>query len=189
MSKRLIVIFILLAVVVTGTVWLHFELPNHAWAYKINGEWYRTEEGWSLLLSAWPIALAGTVIGGAVLLLLFGTAYSRGFDADTEQQLSAMAMRLDSAEKRADSAAIRAEERLKEDRESLRNKAEEVAQALQKSERLKQEAVSYYNSAKEQVAEAEAKATDAEQRRKNATATAERYRKKLKRLSGASEGS
>jgi hypothetical protein len=189
MSKRLIVILTLLAVVVAGAAWLHFELPNHAWAYKLNGEWYRTEEGWSLLLSAWPVALAGAVIGGAVLLLLFGSAYFRGFEADTEHELNAMAIRLDNAEKRAESATIRAEERLEEDREALKNKAEAVAQALQKSERLKQEAVNYYNSAKEQVGEAEAKAAEAEQRRQNATATAERYRRKVKRLSGASEGS
>jgi len=189
MSKRLIVILALLAAVAAGAVWLHFELLNHAWAYKLNGEWYRTDEGWSLLLSAWPVALAGAVIGGAVLFFIFGWLFMQGFEEDTKREISVMAMQLEHAEKQARTADKRAEERLANQWEDLKNKEAAARQALSEYKELKQKTIDYCKSAKEQIEEAEVKVAEAETKRDNSAAMAERFRKKLNRLSGASEGS
>lgn len=189
MSKRLIVILALLALVASGAIWLHFELLNHAWAHKLNGEWILIAKGWPLLLSAWPVALAGVVIGGAILFFLFGWLFVRGFEEDTKHKLRVMAAKLEHAEKLARNADERAEERLESQWEDLKNQQTVARQALSEYKELRKKILDYCESAKKQVEEAEAKVAEAEKKRDNSAAMAERFRRKLNRLSGASEGS
>lgn len=189
MSKRLIVILALLAAVAAGAGWLHFELPNHAWMSRTGEDWNIAGQGWSLLLAGWPVALAGAVIGGAVLFFVFGWLFFKGLEQDTKREISVMAMQLEHAEKRARAADERAEERLQSQWKDVKNQEAVARQALSEYKELKQKALDYCESAKKQVEQAEAKVAEAEKKRDNSAAMAERFRKKLNRLSGASEGS
>ena len=57
---------------------------------------------------SWPVALAGLLAGGFVLLLLVGYAYRFAHDADTRAELERAAQAAKAAEKRAQTAEQRA---------------------------------------------------------------------------------
>lgn len=189
MSKRLIVILALLAVVAAGAAWLHFELPKHAWMSQSGEDWRLAGQGWDLLMVGWPVALAGAVIAGTMLFFVFGWLFLKGLEQDTKREISVMAMQLEHAEKRARTADERAEERLKSQWKDVKNQEAAARQALSEYEELKQKAINYCESAKKEVEAAEVKIAEAEKKRDNSAAMAERFRKKLNRLSGAYEGS
>lgn len=146
--------------------------------------------GWAAVWHAWPIALAGLLLGlvagvpGAYALL------DPARTADYQRDLRHMAQQVQQAEAMAAQARQDAERNLESERQEARRLAQQSRELMEATEAERAELEQWRKSislqvnqqlaqASQDVSEAHRVIADAEQRRINATAAAERRRRKL----------
>ncbi|ELQ9312398.1 hypothetical protein R3D73_005455 [Serratia marcescens] len=151
-----------------------------------------TARGFSTVFQLWPVALAGAIAGGVLVLMVAGPAFSLAQDADHENQRHRLRQQLDASERRAINAEIQAQQRLQariyaaevREREASAAiaQAKQYEQALEENARhLTEETERLQDAARHAIAQAQARAEDAEKRRRNAAGTAERLRRRLEK--------
>lgn len=108
MNWRISLFLLLLAAVGAGYLWLDGVMATQAWAVATDEKWRIAGTGWETLKHAWPVAVAGLLFGGVLVLFTFGYLYLSATDADHENELNRMKAKLEREQKRASSAESRA---------------------------------------------------------------------------------
>lgn len=187
---RWLVVVVVLIGVALGGIWLHRVIATFGVATLDGTQATLVASGWAAVWQAWPIALAGVLLGlvagvpGAYALLDAARA------ADYEQHLRQMALQVQQAEAQAAQARQEVERDLERERQEARRLAQQsrdlmAATAAERAEleawrtSVSQQVNQQLALASQEVNEAHRVIADAEQRRINATAAAERRRRKL----------
>jgi Tfp pilus assembly protein PilV len=83
---RLIAFLLVVAIGTLGLVWLHTQvMPYQAWA-SYEERWRVIAIGWATLRYAWPVGLAGLIVGGWAGLLVGGWLGNRAAQLDLAEQ-------------------------------------------------------------------------------------------------------
>jgi flagellar biosynthesis GTPase FlhF len=189
MWRWLVVIVVLIGVVLAGIA-LNRVIATFGIAALDGNQATLVASGWATVWHAWPIALAGVLVGlligmaGAPLLLDAARA------ADYAQHRRQMALQVQQAEAQAAQAQQNAERSLERERQEARRLAQQSRMLMEATEAERSELEQWRKSislqvnqqldqASQEVNEAHRVIADTEQRRINATAAAERRRRKL----------
>ncbi|EAN7946105.1 hypothetical protein EOG18_23715 [Salmonella enterica] len=162
-------------------------------SYDGNNKPVLLASGFSVVLSAWPVALAGGVAGATLMYLVAFTFSSAAQDLDHEAERKRLRQHLAAAERRADEADIRAETRLQRQVIAAEEREQQALAETASARQYRQEAEEYVRkmtaeteqiraATAQAVALARTAALDAEKRRRNAAGAAERRRRKLERI-------
>jgi hypothetical protein len=189
MNWRISLFLLLLAALGTGYWWLDGVMATQAWAVATDEKWRIAGTGWETLKHAWPVAVAGTLIGGGIVFVFMGYLYMTATDADHENEIARINTHKALSDENAAQAQIRADKSIKADREALRAQERQLEEREERLKRLETEAVKRVqlaeeraNEAQKQVEQANLTANDAERRRQNATAAAARRKRQAERL-------
>ncbi len=182
MNLRMALIAALMVAI--GALWKYLDgvLAVSGWTVWNGAEWGQVTNGWRLLVVAWPVALAGLLVGGLVLLLLVGYAYRFAHDADTRAELERAAQAAKAAEKRAQTAEQRAREALAAEWQRLRETQAAVELRRAEAEQMVANARQIASAATERAAIAERDMARLEKRSKNHKAAFTRLRAKVDRM-------
>ena len=185
MRVRLTALLLAIVLCTMGLWWLHTQvMPHQAWASH-GDHWTLTAIGWKTLLYAWPVSLAGLIVGGLAGLVAGGWLGNQAAKLDLAEQHQA-AQQAQAVARAAEQDTRQAQARADQARYAA-TLAEEQAnrrQAAADARVTAAEARSATISAQARVAIAEA-----EKRRRNAAGAAERRRRQLERFqSGTPQG-
>lgn len=171
MNWKTVVALIATSLTAIAALWLWRNLPGYAWAEFDGDNWQIVAKGWGVLAAAWPVALAGALIGffGAGSLLAW--VLERAVDADKAEKLAEAAERVRDAEERAREAQQAAERHVQARLEAVARREAAALQAQAEAERAKVEAVQERNRAEELVQHATYRA-------RNAICAAERIKRR-----------
>lgn len=169
---RAVLALMLLTLLALGGWVLWTQLPG-ASLLTAAGEWV---DGWQIAHRLWPLALLG-VLPGLLAGWLMAVVWRGAEKIDAEAERDDLKKRLASAEERAQEAVASREQAA----ETLRERAE---QRYEKASKIMAEAQNIRHRASEAVSHAQQQAADAEQRRQNATAMAERLKRRRHRAAG-----
>lgn len=98
---RSILTIALLALIIAGGYLANNLIQNSGWITYANNEWKIAAHGWDAVLHAWPIALAGVLIGLSIGTLL-NFLYSLARDKDHQYAIERLTNRAENAEVRAE---------------------------------------------------------------------------------------
>lgn len=103
-------LFGLFAIILFGLWWyLDTLLATRGWAtMAAGGQWTLVSEGWGVMLTAWPLALVGVLIGGIPAFFLVGCAWQYVEDEDHHKEITHLQQQLMAAEVRATQAMAKA---------------------------------------------------------------------------------
>ena len=169
------IIFLMIAI---GYWWLDRLLLDRAWAIVVDEQWKISATGWPLLLDLWPIALAGALLGIGIGYIVSAQIAIKTIQMDIEEKEKSLAEYRESVEGKEQYVL---EEGRKIDY-SRQEKLQELADKEQHFEARKRDAEAYYTTANKMVEEARLEVDNAERRRINATATAERRKRQIDKL-------
>jgi hypothetical protein len=185
MSWRLLVIFLLLAGIGLGYWWLDNFLLTQAWASHDGKAWQLAAQGWETVLHAWPVALAGLLLGGGLTLVLAVYSYTLAEEADHRQQLHRLQASVESANNAAKLASQRAWEGLEDQRQALENREKQLqserqllAQQREAIGQQMRQAQEIARAANERVQQAEKDASFAKVKRDRAAGAFHRLKQK-----------
>lgn len=187
---RWLVIVVLLIGVAIGGIWLQRVISTFGVVAIDGSHPTLVAEGWSAVWQAWPIALAGLLLGLLAGVPVVHFLLDAARTADYEQHLRHMALQVQQAEAKAGQARQDAERDLAHERQEARRLAQQSRALMEATEAERAELEQWHKSveaqvnqqlalAREEVLEANRVIADAEQRRINATAALERLRRKL----------
>ncbi len=187
---RWLVTVVLLIGVALGGVWLQRVITTFGVVAIDGSHPTLVAEGWSAVWQAWPIALAGLLLGLLAGVPVVHFLLDAARTADYEQHLNQMALQVQQAEAKAGQARQDAERDLAHERQEARRLAQQSRALMEATEAERTELEQWHKSveaqvnqqlaqASQEVSEANRVIADAEQRRINATAALERLRRKL----------
>jgi len=182
MNWRISLFLLLLAALGAGYWWLDGVMATQAWAVATDEKWRIAGTGWETLKHAWPVAVAGLLIGGVLVLFTFGYLYFSATEADHENELNRMKAELEREQKRVSSAESRAKALYQEKMSAAEQIKSSALKTQADAEELKAKAIEAVKQAQKQVEQANLTANDAEKRRQNATAAAARRKRQAERL-------
>lgn len=187
---RVLVIVMMLIGVVFGGIALHRVIATFGVVAIDGNHPTLVAEGWSAVWQAWPIALAGLLLGLLAGVPIAHFLLDAARTTDYEQHLRHMARQVQQAEAKAAQAQQDAERDLAHERQEARRLAQQSRALMEATEAERAELEQWQKSvdaqvnqqlaqASQEVSEAHRVIADTEQRRINATAAAERRRRKL----------
>ena len=138
MNWRTTLIVVLIAALIVLGVWLDELLAARAWGVLTGNTYSVSATGWSILLHAWPIALAGLLIAGCLGTLLLVSMYVRAESADHREVIEVLRSKLNASDERARTA----EERAKKEALAL------VSESLKDAEEYKNRSIAAFREAK-----------------------------------------
>lgn len=149
-------------------------------------------QGFAVVIHFWPVTLTGAMLGGVLTLMVSAPAFSTAQDVDHENQRKHSRQQVKDAERRAESAEEIAYQRLQAQHQAVEIREREAAHALDRVRQLEQDLAAKVRNivaeterqravAVQEVEQSHTKAQDAERRRRNAAATAERLSRKQER--------
>ena len=187
MNWRTILMLALLAALGIGSWWLNGLMETQGWVVFKNQKWVIAGTGWETLKHAWPIAIAGMLIGGGILYALLGYLYLNATDADHKNEIDRITAQKALSDEKAKNAMNQANESLKADREALRSYERQLIDKERRLDQLQEEATERVATAESRANDAIQAANDAEKRRQNAAGAAERRRRKLEKVNSQQE--
>lgn len=187
---RWLVVVVVLIGVAFGGIWLHRVIATFGIAALDGNQATLVASGWAAVWQAWPIALAGLLLGLLVGVPIAHFLLDTARTKDYEQDLGDMALQVQQAESQAAQARQDAERDLERERQEVRRLAQQSRDLMEATEAERAELETWRSSVSQQVNQQLAQASqevheahrviaDTEQRRINATAAAERRRRKL----------
>lgn len=182
MNWRNTLTFTLFFILIFGAWWLDSVMENQAWATFQNGKWVLSGTGWETLKFAWPVVVAGLLIGSVITFFFTSYLYQIAKDLDHQSEIARISALKALSDEKAETATSKANDLLKVDRDALESYKEELINKERKLNQLQDEAVKRIKSAERCANEAIQIAEDAERRRKNAVGAAERRRRKLDKI-------
>ena len=160
--------------------WLWRFMPNQGWA-EIDfqaGKWNLVAAGWSTLLHAWPILVAGVILGAGLGVGLLGMLFKAFIDADQKSEIEHLERLVKESREREQQSLVLAQKQLEREFQDARNLYERAIILQEQSETQVGQAFQMQKAAK---AAQEAALQDVEQaqfRVRNAIAAAERIKRK-----------
>lgn len=193
MKWRILMGLALLAMLFAGGVGIWASLSELVTGTTDGGRIHVTARGFLTVFQLWPVALAGVIAGGVLVLMVAGPAFSLAQDADHEGQRHRFQQQIQAAERRALNAESQAQQRLQariyaaevreREAQAVIAQAKQHEQALEEKTRQQAEdADRLQTAARHAINQAMATAEEAEKRRRNAAGTAERLRRRLDKL-------
>ena len=182
MKYRLAIILISLTLLGIGGYFLDEIMTLQAWGSHNGQQWHIDARGWKTLLHAWPVALGGAFLGGILMLFVLGYLLSQAQDEDHQKTIERLNQDKEHALEKASNAEKQANARFIQKTHDIeaREKQLNTLQGQLKSFAL--ECQNKVNLANAKAKEGEEKVVNAETRRHNASAAAERRKRKLERL-------
>ena len=190
---RWLVVVVVRIGVALGGIWLHRVIATFGIAALDDNQTTLVASGWAAVRQAWPIALAGVLLGLVASVPVAYALLDAARAADYEQHLRQMALQVQQAESQAAQARQDAERDLERERQEARRLAQQSRSLIEATEAKRAELEAWRISVSQQVNQQLAQASedvleanrviaDAELRRRNASAVAERRRRKLAQL-------
>lgn len=193
MKWRVLMILTCISVLFVAGYGIYAHMTSLYLVSSVNGQPALQASGFAVVLSAWPVALAGIIMGAAVMSPVVLMLYSAAREVDHETDLQQLNQKLASAEHRAHNAETRAEARLQwqiraaEEREQ-QAKAETASaiQFRQEAEELVRkmtaETEQIRATATQEAEQARNEMLDAERQRRQSEGKAERFKKQRDKL-------
>ena len=187
MNWRSVLIILLMLGLVLGYFWLDSYMQTQAWAWASasNAKWEIKATGWSLILYAWPVALAGLLLAGGVTSIGLVKLYSRLENVDHRNEIQTLKTDLKAAKNDAETAEQREREKLNGERYALENEEKALHQTRETifaeqehAQQMIQEAYEIARMANERVEQAEKTARFAEIKRDRAAGAFHRVKQK-----------
>ena len=161
--------------------WLWRFMPTQGWA-EIDfqaGKWNLVAAGWSTLLHAWPILIAGVILGLGLGVGLLGALFQGLLDVDQKSEIEHMQRLVKDAQEREKESLNRARRELEQEFAKARDLYDRAVDLQVQSEtqighalRIKREAEAAQQQASQSVEQAQFRA-------RNAICAAERIKRKL----------
>ncbi|EAN8329681.1 hypothetical protein EOY42_26440 [Salmonella enterica] len=112
MKWRLLMVLACISLLLVAGYGIYARMTSLYLVSSGNGQPALQASGFAVVLRAWPVALAGIIMGAAVMSPVVLMLYSAARDVDHETDLQQLNQKLASAEHRAHNAETRAEARL-----------------------------------------------------------------------------
>lgn len=166
----------LFAILLCGLWWyLDTLLATQGWATMADDKWTLISDGWGILLSAWPLALVGVLIGGIAAIAMVLIAWQYAEDKDHLKEMTTLQEQLMAAEIRATEAVANAEQR-------VQAREQAATRLKQQAERDMTWARQVELQAKKEVLAAQEEVEKADLRARNAIAVGLRKTKRFAKL-------
>ncbi|QQM83453.1 hypothetical protein JII91_29870 (plasmid) [Klebsiella quasipneumoniae] len=117
---RLFLLAVSLAALVALWWFLDDLLAMRAWVVMHRGAEPEITRGWPAVIAAWPVALAGVLLGGSGVFATLGWLMVQAEDHDHQRHLKHLQQRLDEAEQQAANAEQEARTALQTERDQVR---------------------------------------------------------------------
>lgn len=177
---RLFLLAVSLAALVALWWFLDDLLAMRAWVVMQRGAEPEITRGWPAVIAAWPVALAGVLLGGSGVFATLGWLMVQAEDHDHQRHLKHLQQRLDEAEQQAANAEQEARTALQTERDQVQLLRAKALEAIRQAEGLRQQALSDQATAREWVAQANTERDNANRRANNASAAFARKAKQAK---------
>ncbi|MGQ4869851.1 hypothetical protein [Aeromonas caviae] len=166
-----------------GALWWFLDdlLAMRAWVVMHRGADPEITRGWPAVIAAWPVALAGVLLGGASTFVTLGWLMARAEDHDHQRHLKHLQQRLDEAEQQTANAEQEARTALQADRDQVQQLRAQALEAIRQADRQRQQALSDQATAREWVAQANTERDHANRRANNASAAFARKANRIKK--------
>ncbi|MCV5289348.1 hypothetical protein OFB97_28775, partial [Escherichia coli] len=105
-------------------------LAMRAWVVMHRGAEPEITRGWPAVIAAWPVALAGVLLGGSGVFATLGWLMVQAEDHDHQRHLKHLQQRLDEAEQQAANAEQEARTALQTERDQVQLLRTKALQAL-----------------------------------------------------------
>lgn len=177
---RLFLLAVSLAALVALWWFLDDLLAMRAWVVMHRGAEPEITRGWPAVIAAWPVALAGVLLGGSGVFATLGWLMVQAEDHDHQRHLKHLQQRLDEAEQQAANAEQEARTALQAERDQVQQLRAKALEAIRQADRQRQQALSDQATAREWVAQANTERDNANRRANNASAAFARKAKQAK---------
>ncbi len=174
MSWRIISALVALVLAGVGLWWLDGIMARQAWAVWTGKTWGLAAQDWALLRYAWPIALAGSLVGAVCTWWGLQWLASRTAAADYHQRRKQLAQ----AKQHLDNDHVNLQSKRQELEQVHYSRLADVKHQEQAARAAEQRAADEIEQARAEVARMQKRLHSAERRRQNATAAAGRMRRK-----------
>ena len=178
MNWRISLFLLILAALGLGYWWLDGFMTTQAWAVVIDGQWRIAGTGWATLKHAWPVAVAGLLIGGGIIFLFLFYLYMTAIDADHKNEIANINAQKALSDDKAENAQIEANKLIKLDREALRAKERQLIEREVRLNSLEAESIKRVQAAEERARKAEKNEAKANTKKKRAEGAMVRLRSK-----------
>ncbi|EJG5926539.1 hypothetical protein NAE50_005038 [Salmonella enterica] len=193
MKWRVLMILTCISVLLVTGYGIYAHMTNLHLVSSVNGQPVLQASGFAVVLSAWPVTLAGVIMGAAVMspVALMLSAVARNVDHETDlQQLN---QKLASAEHRAHNAETRAEARLQWQIRAAEERGQQAKAETASAIQFRQEAEELVRkmtaeteqiraTATQKVEQARNEILDAVRQRRQSEGKAERFQKQRDKL-------
>ena len=155
-------------------------MPTQGWA-EIDfqaGKWNLVAAGWSTLLHAWPILIAGVILGLGLGVGLLGALFQGLLDVDQKSEIEHMQRLVKDAQEREKESLNRARRELEQEFAKARDLYDRAEQMQEKSEYAIGQALALKRAAEAAQQKAEQDVEKAQFRVRNAICAAERIKHK-----------
>lgn len=177
---RLFLLAVSLAALVALWWFLDDLLAMRAWVVMHRGAEPEITRGWLAVIAAWPVALAGLLLGGSGVFGTLGWLMVQAEDHDHQRHLKQLQQRLDEAEQQAANAEQEARTALQTERDQVQQLRAKALEAIRQAEGLRQQALNDQATAREWVAQANTERDNANRRANNASAAFARKARQAK---------